>query len=102
MLFIYSSRKCVTDPDTTSVPTEIGMPPLVFAHSPTPRKLKFLDFSPNKTRVIADIGGGLPQTQVTLSSMTANSNVSGDYGDPYYALTHDSVQETVVKSLPPS
>jgi hypothetical protein len=49
------------------------LPPLVFARGPSSRKLKFLDFSPNKTRVIVDISGALPITQGSFSSMSVSS-----------------------------
>lgn len=89
MLFVYSSKMSVTNHDKTSEPS-VGnrMSPIGFARGPASApKLKFLDFSPNKTRVIADVGGGLLQTQVTLSSMTTNSDFKDDYGDPHYTLT---------------
>lgn len=104
---ICSSKTSATDHSDTLPSREsegIGMPPLVFSHPP--RKSKFLDLSPSKTRVIADIGGDLPQSRVTLSSLTAaNSDFSDDYGsDPHYALPqYESHSGDVVeKSLPAS
>ncbi|KAF8240550.1 STE3-domain-containing protein [Tricholoma matsutake] len=72
----FQVNRTSTDHNPESVATN-RMPPLIFACNPTPRKLKFLDFSPNKTRVIADVAGGLPQTYVSTSSMTTNSDFRG-------------------------
>lgn len=72
----FQVKRTTTDHDPESVATN-RMPPLVFARNPTPRKRKFLDFSPNRTRVIVDVAGGLPQTYVSTSSMATNSDFRG-------------------------
>lgn len=71
-------------------PKKGGLLPLVFARQPV-RRLKFLDFSPNKSRVIADVNGGLPQTQ---NSAFHSVTTSGDYRAENVNLT--SHQESVV------
>jgi hypothetical protein len=94
--------------DYTRKDAPMELPPLTFARDPKPRKLKFLDFSAHKTRVVADIDGGLPQTQVSCSSVVTNGTVfSGKNGDGQCTLTHydsDSVLETsvVVGVAPPA
>lgn len=84
-----------------SVTTKMG--PLVFDHNPVRRQLKFLDFSPRLqgrqvTRVITDIHGGLPQTQVSVfSSIPPNSVLSVDHGNECYTLVPCvSIPETAV------
>jgi hypothetical protein len=64
--------------------------PLAFAHNPNLRKSKLLDLSPNKTRVVGDIGGGLP---VTLSSMSAKSELSDDSRTEHYILSPYNIQK---------
>jgi hypothetical protein len=81
------------------------LPPIVFAHNPNlRRKLKFLDFSPNKTRVIIDNGGGLPLTEVSVSgsSMTASSDFrNGDEGRHYVLASHSTLQSAGEASRAP-
>lgn len=97
MLF-YSSR---TSADHDTKPAPAGLLPLVFAHNRTPQRLKFLDFSPNKTRVIVDIGGALPPTQVSFSSMTTDSDCSDCCMDRHHTPSpYDNVLETVVVAPP--
>jgi hypothetical protein len=103
MLFACNSRTSA-DHETKSATAEL--PPPVFAHNPNLRKFKFLDFSTNKTRVVADISGGLPWTQVSLSPMaTVTDGVSSgsNNGDGQFTLApQDSVLQTAGRVMAPA
>lgn len=76
-----------------------GLLPLAFTR-PASRKLKFLDFSANKTRVIADIDGGLPQTRNSaFSSIT--THLSGNYRTGNITLTshHESAVASTASEI---
>jgi hypothetical protein len=70
-----------------------GLLPLVFAHD-SPKK--FLAFSTNLTRVVADINGGLSQTQNSFLS-------AASYGDPIpYGESGPCADDEADQSVPSS
>jgi hypothetical protein len=85
----------------TRYSSSAGTPRIEFAHNPSKRLLKFLDFSKSKARVVVDSGGGLPQTEVSLSSGTRCSAFCDDYGDGHYTTTsYSSTLETPGEAPP--
>ena len=76
LMFFYSIRTPINDFEDKLMGPKNRLLSLVFASRPASIQRKFLDFSPNKTRVIADIEGRLPQTQ---NSASASITTDGDY-----------------------